>query len=402
MGLCVAAGTAILGRDLWLREGARAFGDILYYAVVATAGVPTLEAQWALYERPDRLALLPLPLPPRAHFADAVRVLVARVCPLGLAVAGLAVGPLLGGAPAARALVTCGTTVGAFAIAVTSGLGLAALAGRAAMRSDDVRWQQVRASLAGGWAAPEHAPFFWSPGLSVALAAVSTAAVARGAVPAGAAVALALGLALAGRRAYGRALFQVAPLTAEHARSLLGGRELSPPSPVGLALGRLLPRAARPFFARDATQLSRLARGRGVLAALGLAALEIAALRTSAAPWVVVGAIGLLALLAGAALRLARPDATPRWLESVLPATAFARVTGRAGAVAPLPAAIGACAAIGLALAGASAAPAVLVAVAAGPLAIAAASAALLRRDWAPWTYAALATALALGAGAVA
>lgn len=391
----------LLGRDLWLRGGAASFSDLLYYAVVGTAGVPALQAQWALYERADRLALLPMPIAPDAHFADAVQITLARTCPLALVLVGLAAGSLAGGAPPTLAAAAIVQVVLSLAATVLAGMGIAALAGRTAMRSEHAAWQRLRETLAGGWAAPEHAPFFWAPGLAVGLAAITTAGVRQGAVPAAIALAACLALALAGRPAFRQALFQVAPLAHEHARSLYGGERPPPLSPIGLSIGRLLPARARPFFVRDAIQLARISRGKGVLASLGIAALAIAALRTDAAPWVTSLAAGLVGLMAMGALRVARPDASPPWMERALPAPAGAMFLGRAGATALLPGAIGIGAALALSLGGASGARLAFVALVAAPLAVVATGLARIRAASATWTFGAVVAAAAMAGGMV-
>lgn len=399
VGLAAGAGAVALGRDVWLRSDGAGFADVLYYACVATAGLPALQAQWALYERDDRLALLPLPLPPDAHFSDAVRITAARSCPLALALLGLALGALVAGAPSSAALAAVGQVAGSIAATVLAGIGLAALAGRAAMRTEHAAWQRVRETLAGGWAAAEHAPFFWAPGLAVALAAFTTAGVRQGPIAAAVAIAGSAVLFAFARPAFRQALFQVAPLAYEHARSLFGGERPPPLSPLGLSVGRLLPQAARPFFVKDAIQMARVGRGRGVLAGLGVAAIAIASLRTDAAPWVTSAAAGLVGLLAASAVRIARADASPRWLDRALPARPGAVVVGRAVAAALLPAAIGICAALGLLAGGASGARAVFVAIVAMPFGLAAATCARLHGVTASWSYGAIAVGTAAAGG---
>jgi hypothetical protein len=401
VGLAAGAGAVLLGRDLWLRGGAAGFSDLVYYAVVGSAGVPALQAQWALYERADRLALLPLPIAPDAHFADAVRITLARTCPLALVLVGLAVGSLAGGAPPARAAAAVLQVVLSLAAAVLAGIGIASIAGRTAMRTDHAAWQRLRETLAGGWAAPEHAPFFWAPGLAVGLAAVTASGVRQGAAPAAIALGACLALAVAGRPAFRQALFQVAPLAHEHARSLYGGERPPPLSPLGLSIGHLLPARARPFFVRDAIQLARISRGRGVLAALGIAAIAIAALRTDAAPWVTSVAAGLVGLMATGALRVARPDASPPWMERALPAPVSAMFLGRAGATALLPGAIGIAAALALVLGGASGARLAFVAALAIPLALVAAGLARIRAAGATWAFGAVVATAAVAGGMV-
>ncbi|MBI2897975.1 MAG: hypothetical protein HYY06_30745 [Deltaproteobacteria bacterium] len=386
IGLVAAGGAALLGRDVALRSGARGLVELLYWTVVATAGIPALQAQWALYERADRMALLPLPIPPGVHLRDAARVAAAKVCPLALMLLGLAAGGLAGGLPARPALEAVVMVAVSTLTAFLAGFGVAALAGRAAMRSTSPALETVRRALAGGWSLPEHAPFFWAPGLAVALVAFAAAGVQRGLFPGAIAVACTVALACAAPAAYRRALFEVAPLAAEHARSIYGGQPPPAPSPVGLSLGVLLPRAARPFFVKDATQIGRLARGHGVLAALGVAGLTIAALRTGSAPWVACAAVGLVGAFGMAAIRVSRPDASPAWLERVLPAPSSARILGRAAAAAILPAVTGLALALGLAIAGAPLARTAYVAAIGLPLAAAAALAPSFRRA-ASWAY---------------
>ncbi len=391
----------LLGRDLWLRGGAASFPDLLYYAVVGSAGVPALQAQWALYERADRLALLPLPLSPEVHFADAVRITIARTCPLALVLVGLAAGSLAAGAEPARAAAAVVQVAMSFAATLLAGIGIAALAGRTAMRTATAGFHRLRQSLAGGWAAPEHAPFFWAPGLAVGLAAVTASRVRQGLVPGAIALGACLLFAAAGRPAYRRALFQVAPLAHEHARSLFGGERPPPLSPIGLSVGRLLPRRARPFFVKDAIQIARTSRGRGVLAGLGVAAIAIAALRTGAAPWVTSAAAGLVGLLAAGALRAARPEASPAWMERSLPVPAGAMLLGRAAAAALMPTASGIAAALGLLAGGAGGARLAFVAGVGIPLAVAAAVCARLGGSAATWSYGAFIAVAAVGGGIV-
>ena len=110
---------------------------------------------------------------------------------------------------------------------------------------------------------------------------------------------------------------------------------------------------------------------------------------------------GLVGLLAASALRVARSDASPAWLERALPIRRGAVFVGRAGAAALLPLAMGIAAALGLAAGGASSARLAFVAALGLPLAVAAAACARLPGRLPTWSYGACVAAAAAAGGIV-
>ncbi len=341
--LLAAAGVG-LGRDV---AAPREVG--LWLAVLSTS-VWVMQVQWCLWSDALRRDLLPLPIAPGAHFRDAMGAALRRSWAAAMAPVGFAAGAGLAGqgnGEDAKVVLLLAAT--AWGVALPIAPFAAGIAGLGARRSRSRGLSSLQTWLSGGWAAPEHAAFFYTP--SLALGAIASAVVSLGPRPALALVAWPC--CAVGFFAFRRSIFEVVPRVREHEMLLRRPGEMDD-APATLAWGSALPIVPRALHALFVRQLARRTRGRGVLTTLGLAGLGLYLLRTdSPAPLVGAAAVVGVAALSRSALAAADEATLPAWMQRSLPIRRGQIGLAAALAALPEPAVAGTLAALALLLDGA-------------------------------------------------
>lgn len=255
--------------------------DRLFLLLLALAAPLPIAALGALYHEPLHRVLLPWPVSAARHFSLGLGLLARRHGPW-LAIA-LGAGLGAGWQRSARiALLVVGFTTVCWLGALLAAAAMAGL-GAAAADAEGATAEKLRSSLAGPFASPRHAPFFYLPALAFALAAVMALAALAGvlrlatpqtATPAlgwallGAPLVVGLFALLIGAWAYARHGLRTIARVHEEARTVFGGRPAPVDPPYGNGLARWLPRRVAPYFGKELREQARAHRALWALVTL--------------------------------------------------------------------------------------------------------------------------------------
>lgn len=326
--ISLLAGLAVgawLGFDLHSAPLAMAL-DRLFLLLLALAAPLPIAALGAFYHEPLHRVLLPWPVSGARHFRLGLSLLVRRHGPWLAIALGAGLGAGWQRPPRVALWLAIFSTLcwlGALLLAA----GLAGLGAAAADAEGDTA-EKLRSGLAGPFASPRHAPFFYLPALAFALAAVLALAALAGVLrltttqdPALGGLLLAAPLLggllalLVGGIAYARHGLRTIARVHEEARTIFGGRPAPVDPPYGGGLARWLPRRVAPYFGKELREQARAHRG--LWALVTLFALVCAAYAVNVgAPLRAAPLIAALVLiwLACAPLRRAPRLAGPRYV----------------------------------------------------------------------------------------
>lgn len=333
--LCTAA--AWLGldtsREVLTRAGNaelawKVLRERVFLAVGLNAFVIAYGAMDALLRPPDGALLLALPVGPWPRLWMAGLDAATRALPLTLCAAAYALPLFFLGAPTlgVRALVL---VVGGALLALWGGLGLGALAGRAAASTAG---HGVKQALAGGWVAADRAPLLYAPGFGGGLAAFLAVPMqvslddwpgdpVAAVVGVGVVLAVALAVAVFGAFAYKSGFGRIGPiLESVDARYPLSPAAGEEEGVYGESLLMRLGGVTGAVAERDLRSVRRRHRSEPLLLlALGLVtALTLARTEQEASAFALAAvAVGLFGARLG--VRLGEPDLEVPWLVRALP-----------------------------------------------------------------------------------
>ncbi len=299
LGLALAVAGAGVGLSLGLdlrSLSALAAADKLYLLSLALAAPLPIAALAALYHAPIHRTLLPWPVSARAHFALGLRMLLWRQWPWAAAATAAGLGAGWGRPSAAMLALTAlpATLAIAAQLAAVGAAGLCALLADA----DGLSVSKLRAGMAGPFASPRHAPFFYVPALAFAVVAFCGLISLVGAVelavsdgsPSGRSLALlgaapAVGtlLAFVGWAGYARCGLRTIARVHEEAKTIYGGRPAPAEPPYGAWIVKLLPRLVAPYTYKELREQSRSHRALWALIALWVLACAAYAVNVGAA-----------------------------------------------------------------------------------------------------------------------
>ncbi len=273
-----------VGLDLRSAPPLQAVDRLFLLSLALTVPLP-IAALSALYHESLHRTLLPWPVRAQAHFDLGMRLLLRRHGAWGAVAVGAGLGAAWGRPPWAFFALAAFPT---FVLASAFLLALGAAGAGAALADAEGGWiSRTRAHLAGPFASPRHAPFFYLPALAfglvavlgmVALAGAATlaqgAGAGRGDFHALAWLALPLGVGifgvLLGRLAYARHGLKTIARVHEEARTIYGGRPAPAEPPYGAAIGRVLSRRVAPYFDKELREQSRAHRALWAIVALSI------------------------------------------------------------------------------------------------------------------------------------
>ena len=269
-----------LGFDLH-REVLAVALDRLFLLLLALAAPLPIAALGALYHEPLHRVLLPWPVSAARHFRLGLSLLLRRHGPWLAIALGAGLGAGWQRSPRLAVLLAVFSTL-CWCGALLAAAGLAGL-GAAAADAEGATAEKLRASLAGPFASPRHAPFFYLPALAFALAAIvalaalagvlrlaapQTGASALGWALLGAPLVVGLLALLLGAWAYARHGLRTIARVHEETRTVFGGRPAPVDPPYGGGLERWLPRRVAPYFGKELREQARAHRGLWALVTL--------------------------------------------------------------------------------------------------------------------------------------
>jgi hypothetical protein len=272
LGLVLAVAGAGVGFSLGLdlrSLSPLAAADKLYLLCLALVAPLPIAALAALYHAPIHRTLLPWPVSARAHFGLGARMLLWRQWPWGAAAAAAGLGAGWGREPSAMvALIALPC-----ALALAAQLASLGAAGLCALLADaeGPTLTKLRVGMAGPFASPRHAPFFYLPALAFGVVAFSGLLSMVGAVELatsetpsaralgllGVAPAVGALVALIGFVGYARCGLRTIARVHEEARTIYGGRPAPAEPPYGAWIVQLLPRLVAPYAGKELREQSR-------------------------------------------------------------------------------------------------------------------------------------------------